>query len=173
VNKITPKERKMKKIVALFLLLVSKPALAIDDDQSINNIYKLYLIDTPSTAAIADRYAPGIIHVGGQGTPFIVGKENLIKVAVEPLVEMIKAGQAKVSGRFLILRREIGATLANDVGYFQLTVQTGDNPPVEHFQKFSWVFKKMDGQWKVITDFDATPTSAEAISSASPVHIIE
>jgi len=35
-------------------------------------------------------------------------------------------------------------------------MQSADGEPMEQLQKFSWVFVRVDGFWKVITDFDAT-----------------
>lgn len=163
----------MKKILTVFLLAITQAAFGEDDNQSIDNIYRLFLTSTPSVEAIEQRYAADIIHVGRVGTPFISGKETFMRTAVEPIVEMIQSGQAKVGGRFLILRRDIGTLLANDVGYFHMSLQIGDNPPVDSFQKFSWVFRKDGDQWKVITDFDATPATEEIVKGATPIRLIE
>jgi len=43
----------------------------------------------------------------------------------------------------------------------------------DHLQKFSWVFLKLDGKWRVVTDFDGTPAPLSLIDELETQFIIE
>ena len=149
----------------LVLLIAATGALADDrsDDEQLNDLYRQFFTSEIDVSAIAETYREDIIHVGRQGTPLVVGKPNFIETNIEPFAGMINSGELGFEGTAYILRRIISGDMANDVGYLHSSVTLPDGTFAEQVQKFSWVFVKEDGEWKVVTDFDATVAPIEVL----------
>ncbi len=149
----------------LFLLIAATGALADDrtDDEQLNDLYRQFFTSEIDASAIAETYRDDIIHVGRQGTSLVVGKPYFMETNIEPFAGMINSGELGFDGTAYIVRRIISGNMANDVGYLHSSVTLPDGTFAEQVQKFSWVFLKEDGDWKIVTDFDATGAPLEVL----------
>ena len=168
----------MRSVVAATLLLLVPPAIALadghtDDDQQINDLYRQFFAAEIDVPAVAETYDEDIIHVGRQGTPLVIGKPSFIETNIEPFAGMINSGELNFSGKAYILRRIISGSMANDVGYLRSSVTLPDGTFVEQVQKFSWVFIKEDGDWRIVTDFDATGAPLEVLEGLSAEIVVD
>jgi len=145
--------------------LTSSGAAIANDNEQLDEIYHLLLEPKPSAKAISARYGETVIHVGPNGKSLIEGRDDFLTQNIEPFVGALVAGQFDLTGAFLITRRVIGEQLVNDVGYLYARIETPDGRVQELVRKFSWVFEKTDGEWVVITDFDATPAQLDVIDT--------
>ena len=156
------------------ILFVLAATAAAESGHPVDSIYRLFLAPTIDLAAVEAAYASDIIHVGAPNQPLLIGRDAFIQTNILPLASMIESGQARLTGRIYIVRREIGSELVHDVGYFYVKVQVDGQPTNEQLQKFSWVFRKTDdGIWQVITDFDATPAELSLLGDIAAIHVIE
>lgn len=122
---------------------------------------------------IEDLYRSDIIHVGRADAALLRGKENLMQINIRPLAEMVNSGHVSISGRAYVVRRIVVGDMANDVGYLHMTITMPDGQSQEQLQKFSWVFLKSEGRWRVVTDFDSTPAPLSLIDELETQFIVE
>ena len=63
---------------------------------------------------------------------------------------MVNTGQATFDGTVYVGRRIVSGLMANDVGYLHSVITMPGGEAVEQVQKFSWVFLKENGAWRVV-----------------------
>ena len=162
---------------SLFLLLIAAmSALAddhADDNDRLNDLYRQFFASEIDVSAIAETYGEDIIHVGRQGTALVVGKPFFIETNIEPFAGMINSGELNFSGKAYVVRRIISGNMANDVGYLHSSVTLPDGTFAEQIQKFSWVFIREDGDWKIVTDFDATGAPLEVLEGLEAEFVVD
>ena len=90
-----------------------------------------------------------------------------------PMAEAINSGVVTFTGKAYVMRRTIVGDMANDVGYLHATAESPERGKSERLQKFSWVFVKEDGEWRVLTDFDAQSAPIELLEGLEPEFFIE
>ena len=118
-------------------------------------------------------YRDDIIHVGRRNAPLLQGIDAFMTTNVVPMAEAINAGEVSFKGTAYIVRRVIIGDMANDVGYLRSAVTYPDGRAAEQLQKFSWVFAREDGRWRVLTDFDGTSAPVELLGDLQPRFVIE
>lgn len=137
---------------------------ANDDNETLDNIYRAFMVSPVNLEAVKQRYADNIIHVSAPGRPLLQGQADFMATNVTPMANMINTGALDLSMKVYIVRRVIGALLANDVGYIYSAVKMPDGSQQEMVQKFSWVMTRTPEGWQVITDFDGVPASPDVLS---------
>ena len=162
----------MRKVFALALLVCSSAVVA-DDNAQLNNIYKAFMTSPVDLEFVESVYHPDVIHVGHSGKPLIRGIDEFMETNVTPMADAINAGAITFSGRAYVMRRTIVGDMANDVGYLHAAVESPEHGTSEQLQKFSWVFVKEDGIWRVLTDFDAQTAPLELLDGLKPEFFIE
>jgi hypothetical protein len=126
-----------------------------------------------SLKEVEKTYRDDIIHVGRPETALIQGKRSFMETNIAPLASMVDEGQIEISGTAHIVRRIIVGDMANDVGYLHMTLKRANGESFEQLQKFSWVFVRVGGKWKVVTDFDATPAPLNLLDSLEAGIVVE
>jgi hypothetical protein len=172
------KEFNMKKslnalLVLAPLLLTGGTAVAGDDNEAIDEVYRAFFGPSADVEAIETLYRNDIIHIGRPDSALLIGKPDFIATNIEPFAAMVNSGQVEIEGRAYIVRRLIVGDMANDVGYLWMRLQQPDAEPIEQLQKFSWVFVKDNGKWRVATDFDAIPAPLSLLPDMQAERIVE
>lgn len=147
-------------LAAIVSLVLTTPAMA---SRSIDDIYRVFIDRPLDRDEISALYVKDIIHVGRAGNELLRGRSDFMGTAIDPIMQSLHNGDFKISMRFYIVRRLQTPEMANDVGYVYSQVEARDGTVVEGVQKFSWVFLKVGQDWKVATDFDATPANLAAL----------
>ena len=162
----------MRRSLALLLLVCSGTVVA-DDNEQLNAIYKAFMTTPVDVEYITSLYHPDVIHVGHQSTPLLRGVDDFIETNITPMAEAINTGTIAFTGRAYVMRRTIVGDMANDVGYLHATAESPERGKSERLQKFSWVFVKEGGKWRVLTDFDAQTAPLELLEGLEPEFFIE
>ena len=159
----------------LFLFIAPTSTLADGhtDDEQLNDLYRQFFTAEIDVEAIASTYRDDIIHVGRPGTTLVVGKPYFIETNIAPFAMMINSGDLGFEGTAYIVRRIISGDMANDVGYLHSSVTLPDGNHAEQVQKFSWVFIREDDEWKIVTDFDATPAPLEVLDGLEAQIVVD
>jgi len=159
-------------VLTLAAILTCATGLA-DDNAELNKIYRGFIAATVDVAKVGAFYGDEVIHVGSADSPLLMGKEAFMATNIQPLADLVNSGQLRIEGKFHIVRRIISGDMANDVGYLYLRTRKPNGDHSAHVQKFSWVFVREDGTWKVVTDFDATLAPLSALDKLRAQIIIE
>lgn len=159
--------------VCVTLLVLAALPVRADDHEKLNDIYRQFFMPRVNVEKVADSYADDVIHVGRQNTALLHGKPAFLAANIAPFAEMVNSGQIEFQGKAFVVRRIMSDDMANDVGYLYSVIRTPDGEPQEQLQKFSWVFRKVNGSWKVVSDFDATLAPLETLNSISAEFEIE
>jgi|GEM_PF-2965382 len=160
-------------VVISISLLTALPIQASSDDQQLDNIYRVFFNPKIKLSDVTPHYAENVIHVSKPKAPLLIGKESFMATNIVPLIQMIRSGQMTFSGKVYLVRRIIKGDMANDVGYLYAEVRTPDGQHHRQLQKFSWVFVKTDGHWKVVTDFDATLADIDKVTDLAKFRLLE
>ena len=144
-----------------------------DDNAELNAIYRGFIEAEVDIARVGGFYGDDVIHVGAPDSPLLMGKEALMATNIQPLADLVNAGQLRIEGKFHIVRRIISGDMANDVGYMYLRTREPNGDHSAHVQKFSWVFLRENDGWQVVTDFDATLAPLSVLEKLRAQIIIE
>ena len=162
----------MRILLSLILVACGAPALA-DDNEQLNDIYRAFMTAPVDLAHIETLYHPDVIHVAHSNTPLLRGIDEFITTNIVPMAEAINTGAITFTGRAYVMRRIIIGDMANDVGYLHAAVESPERGKSERLQKFSWVFVREDGKWRVLTDFDSQVAPVELLDELEPEFLIE
>ena len=158
--------------LSFLIVLVNGVALA-DDHAELNAIYRIFFVSLLGLEEIETYYRDDFIHVGPPGAGLIRGKANFLETIIAPVAAMLNKGGNDISGVAHIVRRVIIGDMANDVDYLHMTGKPSNGETFEQLQKFSWVFAKEEGQWRVITDFSATSAPLDLFDGLESQFIVE
>jgi ketosteroid isomerase-like protein len=161
-------ERIMMRLLGLFVFLLSvyTPVHA-GDNEELDSIYRLFMQNQLDMKSVDLAYADNVIHVNTPNQPLLQGKQDFLEINITPMKTMVDSGQLKVNLTAYVTRRVITGEMANDVGYLHTAITMPDGEIKERVRKFSWVFLKQGGVWKVITDFDATQAPLDVVKTES------
>ena len=161
------------RVLIACLFLASGAGVSADDNEQLNGIYKAFLTSPVDLEHIRSVYDPDVIHVGHDMTPLLRGIDEFIDTNVKPLADAINSGAIAFTGKVYVMRRSIVGDMANDVGYLHAVVDSPEHGRSESVQKFSWVFVKADGRWRVLTDFDAQAAPLDVLDGLQAAFVIE
>lgn len=159
-------------VLTLAAILTCATGLA-DDNAELNEIYRGFIGAAVDVAKVGQFYGDDVIHVGSPDAPLLVGKEAFMAANIQPLADLVNAGQLRIEGKFYIVRRIISGDMANDVGYLYLRTREPNGDHSAQVRKFSWVFVRENGTWQVVTDFDATLAPLSVLEKLRASIIIE
>lgn len=162
----------MRLIVIMLTVVACADAFA-DDGEELNGIYRAFMTAAVDIEHIATLYHDDVIHVSRKDAPLQRGIGEFMATNVVPMADAINAGEVNFKGKAYIVRRVIVGNMANDVGYLHSAVTFPDGRAAEQLQKFSWVFVKEDGRWRVLTDFDGVSAPPELLEELEPEFVIE
>ena len=157
----------------LLALLMNMTAFATTADKELNSIYRLFMQQPLNIENVELRYTDNIVHVNKANQPLLSGKENFLATNITPMVSMLASGNIKLQLKAYIARRVVTKEMANDVGYIYMKMTTEDGNIMEQLNKFSWVFLKQDGLWKVLTDFDTVPAPMSVLDDSNKFIVID
>ena len=162
----------MRLIVLLLGVACCVDAFA-DDNEELNDIYRAFMTSPVDVEHIESLYRDDVIHVGRNEAPLIQGVSDFMETNVTPMAEAINSGAATFKGRAYIVRRVITEDMANDVGYLHSSISYPDGRSGAVVQKFSWVFIRENGRWRVLTDFDGTRAPIDLLEELQPQFVVE
>ena len=160
------------RIVTALLFLVMSTNVLANDTEELNDLYGIFAGPSADVSAIAASYGNDIVSDGLADEPLISGKRDYIVRAIRPFADLINAG-LEFERTTYVTRRVVSGDMAHDVGYFHSVLSRPGVEPVEVVQKFSLVFMKERGEWKIITYFDAGTAPADVLQGLEARYVID
>lgn len=154
----------------LLLLAISSGALASDSEE-LNELYRMDIGPPYEIGVAAAMLGNNIVSDGLNDEPLIVGKREMIVRSIQPFARMIDNG-LQFERTTYITRRLVSGDIAHDVGYFHSTLSREGVEPIEVVQKFSVVFMKERGEWKIVTYFDAGTAPLDVLRGLEARYVI-
>ncbi len=155
----------------LCLLIVSADALA-NDTEELNDFYRISTNGNFDLSAAAADFGNDIVSDAPIDEPLIVGKRDYIIRSLRPFADMVSAGMT-LERRTYVVRRVVSGDIAHDVGYFYSVLGAPSGNSLEIVQKFSMVFQKERGEWKIITWFDAGTAPLDVLDGLDARYVID
>ncbi len=157
----------MKKVVAIALLFVVHSIQAQNDVSRIQNeidtlVWKPFksAFETLDAEALNEIYIDYALRV----TPNGIDTQNSFKKTNLDRFEVNKKEGMAISLDFWFDNRQTNETTSYEVGFYRIGA-TKNGSTTYSYGQFHIVLKKIDGQWKIIQDWDTASINGEAITA--------